>query len=116
MLYARGSFQPGPGGGNRRARREGNPKAEALSLLLAKTGYSKNGSRKSKPRGGEERAEKLAFSSLKSGNYLLYLQRRNLPQKEEKSLKVPPSPTVLSAGTNKMTDVPCKSSWGGGRV
>lgn len=27
-----------------------------------------------------------------------------------------PSPTALSAGTNKMTDVPCKSSWGGGGV
>lgn len=88
-------------------------------MPLAETGYFKNGSRKRKPRGGEERAKKLAFSFLKSGNCLLHLQRRSLPQ-NEKIIKpentTPPSPTVLSTGTNQMTDVSCKSSWGGGRV
>lgn len=96
----------------------GNSKDEA-PLLLAETGYSKNRSRTRKPRGGEERVEKLKFSFLKSADCILHLRRRNFSQKEKKksqSNSPPPPKTALSAGTNKMTDVPCKSSRGGGGV
>ena len=88
-------------------RGRGELKAEALGFLLIEKCRSKNGSRESKPRGGEEGGKKFSF--LKSGNYLLQLQRKNLPQKggggkPESNHSTAPAPTGLSAGTNKQND------------
>lgn len=52
----------------------------------------------------KERMKTLTFSFLKSGNYLLHLQRRNCPEKGKKAGKYPNPPTGLSAGTNKQND------------
>lgn len=53
---------------------------------------------------GERRENENTFSFLKSGNYLLHLQRRNCPEKGKKAGKYPNPPTGLSAGTNKQND------------
>lgn len=116
VLYICGSFQPGygqaPGEVNRR---EGVEKTWCLPLI--EKWYSKKCPRKRKPRGGEERVETLKFSCLKSGNYLLQLQRRNHPQKwKKKPESTPNPPNWAKCWTNKMTDMASKSSWGGGRV
>lgn len=85
MLHTQGSFQPGPGDGKRRepGGRE-NSKAEALGLLLAETATLKMAPEKESPEEVKREQKNLPFSFLKSGNCLLYLQRRNLPQREKK--------------------------------